>query len=1063
MTLDRPASLVWMGFVAAATVVGLSAPAAERLVLPGVASASGAAGSRFVSTIWLSNPTDAPTGVQLGFVTPSGPASPPVTIALAPRETRRVDDPVSSLFARSETAGTLTAVSESPVALRGVTANVADPKGTYGLALPALPDSEALRPGETGVAPWVSHTAAAGTGFRTNVAVTLLEAGSEVRVTMVDDTGLVRGESVVSGGPLFWQRSVSDLAADPEIPLGRVEVSVTRGSAVAYAAVVDNVTGDGILALARRDDTANAAASAPSTLLLDGAARSAGANGTSWRTGLRLSNGSDAPVAVAFDPIGVAGIPFTSAVPPRGVVEIPDLLGALGAPGGSAGAVLVAPSAPLSLLASTRNSDPGGQPGTFAASQEATRVEDLFGAGRALLFPGLSDDPGTAGFRSNVALLGGPEGARVALVLRDPAGTRIGSATLEVTPWAWVQEPLSAWLGGLGVPAGSTLEVDVTSGSVDAYASVIDNGTGDPVILRPVTVPTAACPPSPTPPVLTESGASGIAGSSFTLTLSAPGRTAGRVVPGNLPLSPGGALTVSPGVTTTYRWLPAAGCPEDVSAPVVVSITAPGGAVMTASGAVRGLAYGGAVSYRGLPYAAPPTGPLRFRPPAPPRPWGGVRDASTFGAICPQLDDSGAVTGSEGCLFLNVWSPAVPPASPLPVLFFIHGGGNVQGASSLAVYDGMEWASKGRAVVVTVNYRLSSLGWLAQPFLSAESRRGVSGNYGLFDVLEALRWTQRNVGAFGGDPSRVTIFGESAGGVNVCALVASPLAKGLFSGALEESGSCSRQPLADFVTFGGTVVEKAGCARAADGAACLRGLDASELLLAVPPQVSITSSSGQLWGPSVDGFVLRDSPDTAMAKGAHNKVPFVLGANADETGSATPVVATETEYRAAIATQFGALAPAVLAQYPASAYPTPRKALVAVTTDARFVCPSRRSARAAAAGGTPGVFRYFFSYPANALNGAVHGVELPFVFGTLTNIVGYTPDPTARALSEEMNASWARFAATGDPNGAGLVSWPLYDPARDRTLVWDASPVSVDGVRMPNCNFWDLFTVPTLP
>ncbi len=197
-----------------------------------------------------------------------------------------------------------------------------------------------------------------------------------------------------------------------------------------------------------------------------------------------------------------------------------------------------------------------------------------------------------------------------------------------------------------------------------------------------------------------------------------------------------------------------------------------------------------------------------------------------------------------------------------------------------------------------------------------------------------------------------------------------------------------------------------------------------------------------------------DSPEVVIGRGEHNKVPFVIGANADETGSAAPPVSSEAEYRALVTAQVGALAPLVLARYPASAYATPRKAYVAVTTDARFVCPSRRFARAAAKGGSP-VFRYFFSYPANRLFGAVHGIEIPFVFGTFDAIPGYTPGATERALSESMNAAWARFAATGDPSVPGGAIWPAYDPALDRTFVWDVPPASVDGIRSEACDFWD--------
>ncbi|MBK9967609.1 MAG: carboxylesterase family protein [Holophagales bacterium] len=1035
--------------LAAVVLLAFRATGEERLVLPGVARANGIGGSRFVSTAWLHNPSDSPLSVDLALVAAAGPAG-TSRVVLAPRQTLRLDDPVSTLFGLESAAGFLSARADRPFLLRGVTANVADPKGTYGLALPAHRELEALRPGETGTVPWLTHTAAAGTGFRTNVAVALLDPGTEVLVTLVDDTGLVRGEKrLAAAGPLFWQQPVGELAADAEIPLGRVEVRVLAGSALAYAAVVDNVTGDGLLAPARRVETP---AAPPYTVVFPGAARVPGANGTLWRTGLRLVNPGLEPVEVALEVPG-GSARASRLVAPRGVLEETDLLGALGYPEGSAAPVRVTATARISLLAATRNVDPSGRPGTFAASQEPTPEDALAGPGRILSFTGLAADAGSTGLRTNVAFVGGPGGARARLLLRAASGERLAEAGFQAGPSSWAQRPLAEWLDGVGVPRDATLEVTVESGSLDAYASVIDNGTGDPVILAPAVLPSASCPPA-SPPHLSASSVRVEAGVSVALRLDAPGRAIGRVVPGDLPLGPGGSVTVVPAVTTTYRWIPSGSCPDDRSAPVTVEVVAGPGAVLTETGAVSGIASGGSVSYRGIPFAAPATGALRWRPPAPPAAWSGVRSATAFGSVCAQLDDAGVVTGSEECLFLNVWTPATPPASPLPVLFFIHGGGNAAGASSYAYYDGTTFAEKERAVVVTVNYRLSSFGWLAQPFLSAETRRGVSGNYGTFDQLAALRWAKRNIAAFGGDPARVTIFGESAGGVNVCTLFASPLGKGLFERALVESGGCTQRPLSEFVAFGATLTQNAGCSHATDPAACMRAVPFDSLLRALPPVVTVGSPSGQLWGPAVDGFVLRDTSEAVMASGGHHGVPFVIGANADETGQAAPPVATEAEYRALVAAQAGALAPLVLAQYPVSAYGTPRKAYIAVTSDSRFICPSRRFARAAAKGGAP-TFRYFFSYPASRLYGAVHGVELPFVFGSFAAIPGYTPDAAARSLSEAMNASWARFAATGDPNVPGVVAWPAYDGARDRTFVWDAPSASVDGIRTEACDFWD--------
>jgi para-nitrobenzyl esterase len=405
------------------------------------------------------------------------------------------------------------------------------------------------------------------------------------------------------------------------------------------------------------------------------------------------------------------------------------------------------------------------------------------------------------------------------------------------------------------------------------------------------------------------------------------------------------------------------------------------------------------------------------------------------------------------------------PPAPAPVLFWIHGGGNVQGAGSLAVYDGQAFVEQNGLVVVTLNYRLGALGFLAHQALDRDNPRGVSGNYGLLDQVAALEWVQRNIAAFGGDPSRVLIAGESAGAVDVCSLLASPLAKGLFARALMESGGCSQQPLSAAEEFGETIVEAAGCGGALDVAACLRALSAGALTSAVPPQPNVSSSSGQLYGPNVDGFALDTSPLSALLAGAHHHVPFLIGANADETALDAPALPTAAAYQAAILAQFGGvLGPRILAQYPSSAFPSPQKAYVAVTTDARFVCPSRRIARAAAGSQSEPVFRYFFTKSldstAAAALGAYHSLELPFVFGTLGKFAGFTPSARELALSSEMNAYWARFAANGDPNGAGATLWPRYDPAPDSYLDLGNTILSRAGVRTERCDFWDMLLTP---
>jgi para-nitrobenzyl esterase len=484
---------------------------------------------------------------------------------------------------------------------------------------------------------------------------------------------------------------------------------------------------------------------------------------------------------------------------------------------------------------------------------------------------------------------------------------------------------------------------------------------------------------------------------------------------------------------------------------------APGVAV-TDRGAVRGVPDGATYAFQGVPYAAPPVGALRFRPPAAAACWDGERPATAFGPPCPQ-PAGGGVTGEEDCLYLNVWTPAaVTGDAPLPVMVFIHGGGNVQGSPAQPVYNGRALAEHG-AVVVTVSYRLGALGFLTHPALAAESAQGVSGNYGLLDQIAALRWVQRNIGAFGGDPGRVLIFGESAGGVNVCALLAAPAAAGLFHRAVIQSGGCPAPTRTAAERIGARVAAATGCATAADVAACLRALPAADLVTAVPVDVGAVRLVPPEFGPHVDGVVLPAAPLEAVRAGRHNRVPLIVGANADETSQMVGRIATEDEYRAAVYALLGqSLGELVLVRYPVAEHGTPRGAFIAATSDARFICPARVVARTVADAQPEPVYRYFFTHalegPARAL-GAFHGLELAFVFGTLGTTSGYRPSDAERALAEALIGYWTRFAAAGDPNGAGAVPWPAYDPATDPYLQLDTPIAAGMGVRTAHCDFWE--------
>jgi para-nitrobenzyl esterase len=385
------------------------------------------------------------------------------------------------------------------------------------------------------------------------------------------------------------------------------------------------------------------------------------------------------------------------------------------------------------------------------------------------------------------------------------------------------------------------------------------------------------------------------------------------------------------------------------------------------------------------------------------------------------------------------------------VYVFIHGGANAVGSITDPLYDGRALAEAGDLIVVTINYRVGQLGFLAHASLAAEGTG--SGDFGLLDQIAALRWVHDNIAAFGGDPANVTIGGESAGARDVCSLVASPMAAGLFGRAIMESGSCKGLPdRASAESAGASYATAAGCT-GGDVASCLRALPLDTALKTMPPDPSILVSTA--YQPAIDGAVQTGEPAAVIAAGAHNHVDFVVGANADETGKAAPAIPDEATYDQIVKAQFGPIADQVLAQYPASSYPTPRAAYVRLTTDARFVCPSREIARAVAGAQSQPVYRYFFAYAGPSKLGAVHGLELPFVFDTfgalMTQSGPYQPTQADLAVSTTMQGDWTRFARTGDPGGS--PAWPRWDSS-DPTMVFAATPAVQDGIRTADCDFW---------
>ncbi len=512
----------------------------------------------------------------------------------------------------------------------------------------------------------------------------------------------------------------------------------------------------------------------------------------------------------------------------------------------------------------------------------------------------------------------------------------------------------------------------------------------------------------------------------------------------SLPL---GALVAAPAASATTL---TARAPAQGSGPVV----------RTASGAVRGLASGAVDEFLGIPYAAPPVGALRWRPPRPPASWPGVRPAIMFAPHCPQLPGPfGQGSTSEDCLYLNVFTPGHRQGRARhPVMVWIHGGALVTGESN--DYDPAALAEDG-VTVVTINYRLGALGFLAHPALA--DANGQSGDYGLMDQQAALRWVQRNIARFGGDPRAVTVFGESAGGLSTLSQVASPQARGLFERAIVESGSYDLQqaPLASAEAAGEAFAAQAGCA--SQTAACLRSLPVSAILAHQDP-------SG--YTPNINTEVLPESLGTAFATGDFNRVPIINGTNHDEWRlfvaiselEGNPV--TASNYQAMISSTLGvpaAVAAIIAAQYPLSAYPSPAVALGAVGTDAIFACPALTIDQSVSR--FVPTFAYEFNdenAPENFLPpvsfpyGAAHASEIQYLMGLPTAAFPGTLSAQQQRLAATMKGYWTNFAGYGHPSSFGTPFWPRFNDLTQtmQSLVPPAPRTETDFASTHNCAFW---------
>jgi para-nitrobenzyl esterase len=476
-------------------------------------------------------------------------------------------------------------------------------------------------------------------------------------------------------------------------------------------------------------------------------------------------------------------------------------------------------------------------------------------------------------------------------------------------------------------------------------------------------------------------------------------------------------------------------------------------AIVTETGPLKGIESPAEDQFLGIPYAAPPLGNLRWMPPQPPARWNGVLEATQFGNFCPQPYHAAAI-GDEDCLTLNVYRPhqMKNANNGVPVMVWIHGGGLVTGGS--AFFDPTPIVQIGGVIVVTINYRLGYLGFFAHPALDTEGH--LAGNYGLMDQQFALNWVQNNIAAFGGDPTRVTIFGESAGGLSVYANLASPLDAGLFAGAIAESGSyASFAPylqsivsIADGETMGGggvppgtSTATSVGCA--SQSAQCLRTTPASTLVLAEPGVVN----------PFIDGTLLTQTPGAAFTNGQFNRVPVISGTNHDEwrafvSGYGSSLV-TEADYEAAVDALWDGFGPVIwgffypLANYPiippipGDPSPSPGIALGASGTDGIFSCPARNADQALSQFVT--TYTYEFNdenapgfFPGvNFPTGAYHFSEVRYLFNVFGTPSSSLFTPAQQALSNTMIGYWTNFATTGDPNFAGAPFWPQYSPATD--------------------------------
>ncbi len=496
--------------------------------------------------------------------------------------------------------------------------------------------------------------------------------------------------------------------------------------------------------------------------------------------------------------------------------------------------------------------------------------------------------------------------------------------------------------------------------------------------------------------------------------------------------------------------------------------------VDTQFGKIRGSLIGNVYHFLGIPFAKPPVDSLRWKAPQNPDFRPDILNTTEFAPVCPQKkfvqgDTTFTIEGNEDCLYLNIWTPDIGNFK-FPVMVFIHGGGNQQGGASqitsgTKMYSGKNLAERGKAVVVTIQYRLGPLGFLVHPGLEAENVNNKSGNYAVLDQILALKWIQNNIDLFGGDPNKVMIFGESAGGVNVGNLLTTPLAKGLFQRACIQSASPVINFYADSKNKGIAYVDSFTTTGSnIEKIAYMRKLSADSLLhFAVSPlQGGVVQMN---WQPVVDNVVFKDFPKQVFQSGSYNKVPLIIGTNADEMSLSAPQtvlpVMVTALIKSSVPQQYQAQA---LQLYPPGANPEEAKeSYVGILTDAQFTVNARRTAQCVSINQTEPVWRYFFSHKHTIQQletlGSYHGMELFYVFNNWENTLlgtGFLFKSEDKAVQDATLKYWVNFAETGNPNGGELENWPQYRSSADSYLEINATPNgNQTGLRTAKCDLWD--------